>query len=39
MSDEEVQEATDQVHEELRFVLCPECRRQMHQRIRMRQIL
>jgi len=40
MTDEQVSEATDQVHEDLRFYLCTECRREMHDRIRMhRQFL
>lgn len=37
MSDDQVQEATDQVHEEIRFFLCPQCRREMHARIRVRR--
>lgn len=39
MSDEQVQEATDQVHERFEFNLCPECRREMHRRIRTRRDL
>lgn len=39
MSDEEVQEATDEVHESYEFSLCPECRREMHRRIRSRKDL
>ena len=36
MSPEEVEEATDQVHESQRFVLCPECREEMHRRFKRR---
>lgn len=34
MSDEEVEDATDQVHEEIAFQLCAECRSNLHERIR-----
>ncbi len=37
MTDEQVEEATAQVHEDTRFYLCPECRRELHQRIRLRK--
>jgi len=37
MDDDQVQEATDQVHEEIRFHLCPQCRAETHSRIRMRR--
>jgi hypothetical protein len=38
-TDEQVQEATDQVHEEFRFNLCPQCRHTLHQRIKQRRNL
>ncbi len=34
MSDEEAQEAIDQVHERYEFVLCPACRKLWHERLR-----
>lgn len=34
MSEEEVREAADQVHELIEYNLCPECRRDLHRRIR-----
>jgi hypothetical protein len=39
MSDEQVQEAADQVHELLEYNLCRECRRELHRRIRLRRDL
>lgn len=36
MSPDQVQEATEQVHESYRFSLCPECRGEMHRRMRRR---
>jgi NMD protein affecting ribosome stability and mRNA decay len=36
MSREQVEEATDQVHESYRFILCPECRREVHHRMKRR---
>ena len=34
MSDEEGAEASDQIHETFSWVLCPECRQQLHDRIK-----
>jgi hypothetical protein len=39
MSEEEAQDATDLVHEEVRFVLCPQCRRALHLRMAQRRFL
>lgn len=39
MSDDQVQEATEQVHERYEFDLCPECRKEMHRRIKARRNL
>lgn len=33
LSDEQAQEAIDQVHEQYEFVLCPTCRRLWHERL------
>jgi hypothetical protein len=37
MSDEQVNEATDQVHEEYAFALCSDCRKIMHKRLARRR--
>ena len=40
MSDEQIEEAVDQVHESYEYILCPECRAEVHQRMKRRtQIL
>lgn len=36
MDPEDVSEAEDQVHESYEFYLCPECRTQMHRRLKRR---
>lgn len=36
MSEEEVEEAAEQVHESYRFVLCTECREEVHGRLKRR---
>ena len=37
MSDDQVEDANAQVHEEFRFFLCPKCRSELHKRIRRRR--
>jgi len=39
MTDEQVEDANAQVHEEFRFFLCPKCRSELHARIRRRRQL
>ena len=37
LSDEEAQEATDQVYEKHEFALCPSCRKAVHQKLKHRE--
>lgn len=37
MSADQVEAATDQVHEEYLYVLCPECRQGVHNKLKSRQ--
>ncbi|MGF1572612.1 MAG: hypothetical protein ACFCU1_06025 [Sumerlaeia bacterium] len=39
MSEEQVQEETDQVYENFHFNLCPQCRSELHKRIHQRKNL
>ncbi len=39
MSNEEVEEAADQVYEEYGFVLCGPCRKELHRRLKRRTLL